>query len=233
MPPSVKSSEDARVLLMARLYVRERGMTPRRDPGVKSTLVYDDDAVVPGAVSIAEHLVNRGMMERRFLDVSTICPFCASARLLVQERCAHCGSANLVEQAILHHFRCGCQRPEADSAPKAVTSYAQSASAGLINSATTTTVLAPSTAAGHVAKFLATPKSVSPVWTALPSLGPRTSAEAKCIRITSLDPAEPALNRASCSQAPPNQKRISGSGLPRSRNGRRNFVIRRAYFPSG
>ena len=114
MPPSVKSSQDARVLLMARLYVRERGMTPRRDPGVKSTLVYDDNAVVPGAVSIAEHLVNRGMMERRFLDVSTICPFCASARLLVQERCAHCGSANLVEQAILHHFRCGCQRPEAD-----------------------------------------------------------------------------------------------------------------------
>ncbi len=38
MPPCVKSSEDARVLLMARLYVRERGMAPRRDPGVKSTL---------------------------------------------------------------------------------------------------------------------------------------------------------------------------------------------------
>jgi hypothetical protein len=89
-------------------------MEPRRDPSVKETVSYDDEIAVPGARMLAEQLVGLGLMERRFFDMRSICPYCDSARLSVRERCISCGSADIADHAVLHHMRCGYQGPEED-----------------------------------------------------------------------------------------------------------------------
>jgi hypothetical protein len=89
-------------------------MEPRRDPSVKETVSYDDEIAVPGALVLAEQLVGLGLMERRFFDMRSVCPYCNSARLAVRERCISCGSADVADQTVLHHMRCGYQGPEGD-----------------------------------------------------------------------------------------------------------------------
>jgi hypothetical protein len=114
LPPSVLSTDDPRLWLLARLYVRDRDLEPQRDPSIKETFWYPDEAAIPGAVGLAEQLVDLGLMGRRFFDKPTICPHCDSARLSARELCVSCRSRNLVEQPILHHMRCAYQGPESD-----------------------------------------------------------------------------------------------------------------------
>jgi hypothetical protein len=112
LPPTIQDCADPRVLLLARLFVRDRDMAPRSDPRVKETIIYDDEQAIPGARSYAERLVELGLMERRFSDMLTTCPHCSSGRLSVRECCEVCGSANVVEQPIIHHLVCAYQAPE-------------------------------------------------------------------------------------------------------------------------
>lgn len=114
LPESVFESDDPRLWLLARLHVRNRVLGPRRDPCSRLTVVFDDEAAVPGSVSHADDLTILGLMERRFCDVLRVCPHCQSARLSVHEYCAACGSADLREQPILHHMKCAFQGPEAE-----------------------------------------------------------------------------------------------------------------------
>jgi Thaumarchaeal output domain 1 len=112
LPESVLHSDDPRVILLARLMVRDRGMEPRRDPNTRDTVVYDDEAAVPGARRHAEDLVALGLLHPQFVDMLTICPRCESGRLCARERCSACGSTHLVEEPIFHHLRCAYQAPE-------------------------------------------------------------------------------------------------------------------------
>jgi Thaumarchaeal output domain 1 len=114
LPPSVLSTYDPRLWLLARLYVRDRSLEPRRDPSIKETFRYPDEMAIPGAVALAERLFSLGLMERRFFDKLTVCPYCDSARLSPRELCVSCHSRNLVEQPIIHHMRCAYQGPESD-----------------------------------------------------------------------------------------------------------------------
>jgi ribosomal protein L40E len=111
---SVLTSTDLRVTLLARLAVRARDMEPARDPSVRETIVYPDATTVPGATALAEELVGLGLLERQFFDKLITCPRCTSARLSVRERCRRCHSADLVEEALVHHLRCSNQGPEHD-----------------------------------------------------------------------------------------------------------------------
>jgi Thaumarchaeal output domain 1 len=114
LPESYFRTRDARAMLMARLAVRERGMSPRRDPSLKATMRFFDEAAVAGAVPVAESLVRTGHMERKFVDRLHSCPSCQSSRLNIREECANCRSADIVEEPIIHHLRCGYQGPERD-----------------------------------------------------------------------------------------------------------------------
>jgi hypothetical protein len=105
---------DPRQMLLVRLFARDRAMTPRSDVMARETFAYDDAAVIPGAAKFAEELTALGLMERKFVDKVTICPHCASARMTVRENCAQCGGADIVEEPIVHHLKCGCQGPERD-----------------------------------------------------------------------------------------------------------------------
>lgn len=112
LPPSVRMSQDPRMVLLARVAVRDRGIVPRRDATVRDTFVYADDSAVPGMLGHAEDLAEQGLFHRRFFDTLITCPRCASGRVSVREHCTSCRSSDLVEESILHHLRCTYQAPE-------------------------------------------------------------------------------------------------------------------------
>jgi hypothetical protein len=110
----VLSTTDPRTILLARLAVRNRDMQPKRDPAFRETVTYSDAAAVPDALTFAEDLARLGLLERKLFDKLITCPRCGSARLCVRERCGVCHSADLVEEAVIHHLRCTMQAPEHD-----------------------------------------------------------------------------------------------------------------------
>ncbi len=114
LPRETIETTDPRQMLLSRLFVRDRAMTPRSDVNVPETFAYDDVAVIPGAAKFAEELAQFGLMERKFADKVTTCPRCASARMTVRENCAQCAGADIVEEPIVHHFKCAYQGPERD-----------------------------------------------------------------------------------------------------------------------
>jgi len=114
LPRWAMETKDPRLMLLARLFVRDRALAPRSEVNTPETFVYDDDAVIPGVAAIADQLTTLRLMERKFADKVTICPHCASARLTVRENCSRCGDGNIVDEPIIHHLKCACQRPERD-----------------------------------------------------------------------------------------------------------------------
>jgi hypothetical protein len=112
LAPSVLQSNDPRVHLLARLFVRDRGLEPRRDPNSRETVVYADESSISCVQHHAEDLVQLGLLERQFFDKLITCPRCESARISVRERCLACRSSDVFEEPIVHHLRCAHQAPE-------------------------------------------------------------------------------------------------------------------------
>ncbi|MGL5139673.1 MAG: hypothetical protein ACRC7G_18085, partial [Beijerinckiaceae bacterium] len=114
LPDAYHRTRDTNQMLLARVAVREGEMRAQRDPGIRAIARYKDSTVIAGAMQAAEALSRAGLMERRFFDKLQCCPGCHSSRLLVREECGKCRSADLVEEPIIHHLRCGYQGPERD-----------------------------------------------------------------------------------------------------------------------
>jgi len=114
LPREILETDDRRLMLLARLFVRDRAMVPRSEVGARETFVYDDEAAIPGAAALAKELAAQGLLESKFADKTSVCPHCASARMTVREYCSCCGGADLVEEPIVHHLKCAYQGPERD-----------------------------------------------------------------------------------------------------------------------
>jgi hypothetical protein len=61
-----------------------------------------------------EALAEARLLKRLFLDRLYLCGVCGSARVLAREVCPGCKSANLAEQDVIHHYRCGFQASRQD-----------------------------------------------------------------------------------------------------------------------
>jgi hypothetical protein len=114
LPESYHRTRDPKQMLLARLAVRDRAMTAGRDPSVREIVAYRDESAIGGVLHQAEQLKRLGLMKARFFDKLQCCPSCSSSRLLVREECSKCRSADIVEEPIIHHLRCGYQGPERD-----------------------------------------------------------------------------------------------------------------------
>ncbi len=98
LPREVIETDDRRLMLLARLFVRDRAFAPRSEVSARETFVYDDEGAIPGAAAFAKQLADLKLLERKFVDKTTVCPHCASARMTVREYCSGCGDANIVEE---------------------------------------------------------------------------------------------------------------------------------------
>lgn len=60
-------------------------------------------------------LIEEGFIEPvKFVERIHLCPDCHSSMVLLTESCPKCGSSNLQEQDMIHHFRCAHIAPESD-----------------------------------------------------------------------------------------------------------------------
>lgn len=112
--PDLLFSDDIEDKLLARVFVSGRDLEPRHDGNESSLLTYNtalDSSTVQDA---AERLEQRGLLADQFFDRVHVCDRCASSRFNVRETCAHCRSADLGEEAYLHHYKCAHQGPESD-----------------------------------------------------------------------------------------------------------------------
>jgi GGDEF domain-containing protein len=66
----------------------------------------------PGVRQHLELLATQDLLKRRHFTRTHACSKCASARLNIYEACPACGSSDLFEEALVHHYRCGCQEAE-------------------------------------------------------------------------------------------------------------------------
>jgi hypothetical protein len=114
LPEAYHRTRDPKHMLLARLAVRDRGMSASRNPGYKEIVAYRDETAIGGVLHQAEALARLGLLDRKFFDKVQCCPSCTSARLLVREECSKCRSADITEEPIIHHLRCGYQGPERD-----------------------------------------------------------------------------------------------------------------------
>ncbi len=114
LPEAYHRTRDPKHMLLARLAVRDRGMQASRNPGYKDIVAYRDETAIGGVLHQAEALARLGLLDRKFFDKVQCCPSCTSARLLVREECSKCRSADITEEPIIHHLRCGYQGPERD-----------------------------------------------------------------------------------------------------------------------
>lgn len=59
-----------------------------------------------------DQLLRLGYIRRnRFIDRIHVCPVCKSSHILFFETCPHCGSSEIEEEPVIHHFRCANVAP--------------------------------------------------------------------------------------------------------------------------
>lgn len=114
LPQDLFLTEKDEDILLARLYVRGRGIEPAYKTDMASVVTTADSHVVHSLFQTADALADAGAFKKTFFDKLNCCPDCSSARVLLREECRKCRSSDIEEVSIVHHFRCGYQAPERD-----------------------------------------------------------------------------------------------------------------------
>lgn len=105
---------NASIRLLVYAYLSQRSIEPLRDASKRSYIQYRGGISSKDIADDAEWLVARGLMRKRFVDRFHACGTCGSHRLNVREECINCGSPNLRDTPLIHHFRCAHIGPEED-----------------------------------------------------------------------------------------------------------------------
>jgi len=109
---SVVSGNSPDILLMARLYTRNTMLAAKYSPNTTAAIVYPMAHGLTDPVAIADRLVDRAQLTKRFFDRLHVCTNCNSSRLNVREECVSCRSPDIAEEPIIHHYKCGHQARE-------------------------------------------------------------------------------------------------------------------------
>jgi len=112
--PDLLYSDDVDDKLLARVFASGADLAPRHDAGEPSLVAFNTTLASAQTLQSAARLAARGLLAREFFDRMHVCDRCGSSRFNVREICTTCHSANLVEEAYLHHFKCAYQGPESD-----------------------------------------------------------------------------------------------------------------------
>jgi hypothetical protein len=111
--PFQATREERNEMLTLRLaYSRARPIEARFDPNSPNLIHYPLLSCGGPKRAELEGLSFLNVLRRRHFMRTHTCERCASNRLLAFEACHDCGSSDLADEAIVHHYRCGCQQPE-------------------------------------------------------------------------------------------------------------------------
>ena len=111
--PFRSAHEDRAEMTVLRLaYSRDTAIEARFDPELRNIVEYPLLGRAPAMRQRLELLADLDLLRRQHFTRTHLCRRCDSARLHATEVCAACDSADLVEEPIVHHYRCGWQEPE-------------------------------------------------------------------------------------------------------------------------
>ncbi len=114
IPEEVRMSDSPETILLARAYSRKRVIEPVYDPSVRDCVIYPVGGLIEDTGRCAERMTNAGYFTRMFFDRLHACPDCGSSRLNAREECVACRSADLANEPLVHHLRCGHRGLEAE-----------------------------------------------------------------------------------------------------------------------
>ena len=107
------SAEDRDELTVLRLaYARDKPIKARFAINSPLLVQYPLLGPAPSTRQRLEALADLDLLRRRHFARTHACSKCGSARLHVYEACPGCGSADLNEELLVHHYRCGWQENE-------------------------------------------------------------------------------------------------------------------------
>jgi hypothetical protein len=112
MPFRAAREDRAELTILRLAYSRNTAIEATFDPTSRSLVEYP----LLGRTSMhrvrLEGLATLELLRRQHFTRTHLCVRCDSARLHAFEACPGCGSADLFEASIVHHYRCGWQEPE-------------------------------------------------------------------------------------------------------------------------
>lgn len=102
--------EDRDALTTLRIaYSRATSLKAEWAPDSPLTVRYPLVGTTSGTRQKLETLADMGLLRRQHFARTHACGKCGSARLNAFEACPACGSADLSEETLVHHYRCGSQ----------------------------------------------------------------------------------------------------------------------------
>jgi GGDEF domain-containing protein len=105
--------EDREELTTLRLaYSRDTSILAAYTPETPLIVDYPLLGRSPGIRRQLELMADAELLRRRYFARTHLCGKCGSSRLNAYEACPGCGSGDLTEEVIVHHYRCGCQEPQ-------------------------------------------------------------------------------------------------------------------------
>jgi hypothetical protein len=111
LPLATSDADRDKLMALALAFSRAAPIEPRWEPDSSSYIDYPMLAGLGASRPVLEQLAQAGLLSRRFFDRLHLCGHCRSARLAAREVCVGCGSANLREETLVHHYRCAHQAP--------------------------------------------------------------------------------------------------------------------------
>jgi CheY-like chemotaxis protein len=108
------TTSDAGEILLGRMFVKDAPLSATYDPNERSLVHYNATLPSDDVIPAAERQCKNGFLQKEFFDRFHTCYRCSSSRLHIREECATCNSAQLREEAYIHHFRCGFQGVDTD-----------------------------------------------------------------------------------------------------------------------
>ena len=112
LPFSVAREDRAELTLLRIAYSRDAAIEASFAPD--SSLLVDYRLLGRGSATRQrlEAMADLDLVRRRFFTRTHACGRCGSARLHAYEGCPACGGGDLVDEPVVHHYRCGWQGPE-------------------------------------------------------------------------------------------------------------------------
>ncbi|EKV29796.1 hypothetical protein C882_0226 [Caenispirillum salinarum AK4] len=111
-----KAAEDPYLGLLAFIHMRD-GASARLNDAAGPGVAWPFERLAPsrgdlGGGALIADLGAAGYVSRTVNDAGHPCPECGSLKALLRDVCATCGSPDIGEEMLVHHFTCGYQGPE-------------------------------------------------------------------------------------------------------------------------
>lgn len=112
LAPIPANDDTIGLTVLALAVTRGRSVEPRLTPTVADFIDYPLLAGLKNQRSLLETLAGAKLLKRRFFERLHVCGECQSARAVPREVCPQCGSPNISEEDLVHHYKCGYQGPK-------------------------------------------------------------------------------------------------------------------------